>query len=220
MAATMFRNLPRYPALLLLLSCALLVQACQSAPATRATSETSFTSPSERTLSPELRLLMEEYAAAVGAACQNEPLLSDPGLPLLAVQARLACVRTQLLSSLGQSAEAEQYCTNDGLMLMVLCVLWGGTAVRIFEAAGEDPAYAMDWKNPLKSLAKALATLVFGEVAKCGDDRACLTSRIGRALNLDPVVVDRCSALPEHQGRCLGEELMMDQLRSALLYVG
>ncbi len=216
----MLRGPARWKAILLL-GCALLVPGCQSASAPRPSSDSATSASWQRQAARlDMLALTDEYVAALRSACEN--VLPSPGsqLPPSGARAQLDCIRTQVLDSFGQGTEAERYCTEDSLLPFLKCVLRGASASRVFEAVGEDPVSAVDWTDPSQTLQTALRMLVVSAVTACGRDQSCAADHMGSALKLDPVAVDRCSGLSDDQVGCIAHEMMMDQVRTALLYVG
>jgi hypothetical protein len=159
-------------------------------------------------------VLSAEYIRAVATACVTTDIL-----------ARSSCLRQTTLSSFGNQGGASAHCpqvdTGSGFFE---CVMVGSTAERILVALGGEADAAMNWGDPLRSLNLASRLVAVRASVKCRGSTSggCVAREMASALNLYPSVGDQCAALAalEDQARCIGEALIIDQLESALLYVG
>lgn len=171
----------------------------------------------------EKRILLFELRDSLVRSCAREATMLDPTRSASAREAMRDCLRARVLGSFGDEATASQHCREEDPTLLMHCVWIGAGAARFLAAADEKPEELMDWSDVEKSVMLGSRLLAAKAALECGGtDTTCITREVGRALLLDGASIDRCSAISQQQlqVRCVVDALLVDMIRSALLYVG
>lgn len=174
-------------------------------------------------LQVETHRLLSELSHSVIRSCMRELTMLPPALSASAQEAMRDCLRARVLGSFGDEAAASEHCQDEDIGLLMRCVWIGAAAMRFLAAADDAPEELMDWSDLRKSIELGGRLLATKAALECGGaDMGCITRGVGRALLLDGASVDRCSAISPQQlqVQCIVDALLVDMIRSALLYVG